>query len=52
MKTQFKLHGLTEAMHVMNPCCAEKLREKSMLVHLKITSAENDKITESKLKPL
>ena len=51
MKTQFELHGLTQAMHV-NPCRAIKLRETSMLVHLQIISAESDKITESKLKLL
>ena len=31
MKTQFELHGLTQAMHA-NPCHAVKLRETSMLV--------------------
>ena len=51
MKTQFELHGLTEAMHV-NPCRAVKLRETSMLMHLQIISAESDKIAESKLKLL
>ena len=48
MKTQFELHGLTQAMHV-NPCRAVKLRETSMLVHSKIISAKSDKITKSKL---
>ena len=51
MKTQFELHGLTQAMQV-NPCRAVKLREMSMLVHLQIISAESDRITERKLKLL
>ena len=51
MKTQFELHSLTQAMHV-NPCRAIKLKEKSVLMHFQIISAESDKITESKLKLL